>query len=281
MQPQHGTNAKEEKRMLKSKQIYYAKTLNDIFYQKKSIKDIQLMSGCTQDKKLPEISLCVRNIRELNYSIKHERFFEFGPEITLSQVLEIDPAKLPSVFYEAVKSIANTNIRNIATLAGNICAKNYRYTLFAPLVALDAKLELKSETETIYLPMTKFSEVPENFVLSKIILPLGEWEVAVFKRLGPAHLITENSASFVFLADTVKNQIANLKIAFAGPFSLRSLELENRLLGASLPLSENAILEFVEAAEKLYNETCQNKQVPPILRAQFLNLVKYSLEQLT
>ena len=147
MQPQHGTNAKEEKRMLKSKQIYYAKTLNDIFYQKKSIKDIQLMSGCTQDKKLPEISLCVRNIRELNYSIKHERFFEFGPEITLSQILEIDPAKLPSVFYEAVKSIANTNIRNIATLAGNICAKNYRYTLFAPLVALDAKLELKSETE--------------------------------------------------------------------------------------------------------------------------------------
>ncbi|MDD5789274.1 MAG: FAD binding domain-containing protein [Spirochaetia bacterium] len=270
--------------MSKTRQIYYAKTLNEIFYQKKSVKDIQLIGGCTQDKKMPEISLCVRNIRELNYSIKHERFFEFGPEITLSQILEIDPSKLPSVFFEAVKSIANRNIRNIATLAGNICAKNYRHTLFAPLTALDARLELKSETETVYLPMTKFTEIPEKFVLSKVILPLDDWEVAVFKRLGPAHLITENSASFVFLANTLKNQISNLKIAFAGPFSIRSLELENRLLGAYLPLSENTILEFEEAAAKLYDETyetCQDKKVPAILRSQFLNLVKYSLEQLT
>ena len=82
----------------------------------------------------------------------------------------------------------------------------------------------------------------------------------------------------------LKNQISNLKIAFAGPFSIRSLELENRLLGAYLPLSENTILEFEEAAAKLYDETyetCQDKKVPAILRSQFLNLVKYSLEQLT
>lgn len=267
--------------MSNSKQLYYAKTLNEIFYQQKAVKDIQLISGCTQSKKIPELSLCVRNVRELNYSIKHELFFEFGPEITLSQILEIDPSKLPLVFYEAVKSIANTNIRNIATLAGNICAADYHHTLFAPLVALDAKLELKSEFETVYIPMSKFKGIPKGFVLTKITIPTDDWEVAIFKRLGPSHLITQNSAAFVFLANSVKGQLANLKISFAGPFCLRSIELENKLLGASLPLNSSGITDFIETAEKLYDHECKDSAPPPILKAQFLNLLKYSLEQLT
>lgn len=267
--------------MSDKKQIYYASSVQDIFYQLKAVSGIKLMSGCTQSVKLPDISLCVRNIRELNYSVKHERAFDFGPEITLSQILQIDPSKLPAVFCEAVKSVANSNIRNIATLAGNICASGYRHTLFAPLVALDARLELKNETETMYMPMTKFSGVPEGWVLTKIVVPADDWEVAVFKRLGPSHLITENSASFVFLANTVKNQLSDLKIAFAGPFCIRSLELENTLLGAYLPLGSQSIDEFVETAAEVYDKERGDRQVPDILRAQFLNLVKYSLEQLT
>lgn len=281
MQQQTDTKEKEEKRMSKQKQIFYANSLSDIYYQLKSINGLQLVSGCTQSKKLKDNSLCVRNIKELNYSIKHERSFDFGPEITLSQILKIDPSKLPSVFYEAVKSIANTNIRNIATLAGNICATDYKYTLFAPLVALDSRLELKNEAETAYLPMTKFNGMPDDWVLTKIIVPVEDWEVSIFKRLGPSHTITKNSASFVFLANTLKGQISALKIAFAGPFCLRSLELENKLLGAYLPLKADLITGFLGEAEKLYDKIAGEKSIPPILKAQFLNLVKYSLEQLT
>lgn len=281
MPPQTAMNAKEGKRMSKNYQIYYANSLSDIFYQLKSINAVEIVSGCTQNKKLPEISLCVRNIKELNFSVKHERSFDFGPEITLSEILKIDPSKLPSVFYEAVKSIANTNIRNIATLAGNICAKEYRHTLFAPLTALDARLELKNETQTVYLPMTKFTKIPESFVLTKISVPVNEWEVSIFKRLGPSHIITENSASFVFLANTLKGQLSDIKIAFAGPFSLRSLELENTILGAYLPLKDSAIADFIENASKLYDELSDGLNVPQVLRSQFLNLVKFSLEQLT
>lgn len=262
-------------------QMYYANSINDIFYQLKSISGLKLMSGCTQSTHIPEVSLCIRNIKELNYSTKHERHFDFGPEITLSQILEIDPAKLPSVFYEAVKSVGNTNIRNIATLAGNICAEGFHHTLYAPLLALDAKLEIKNELEVRYIPMTKFTSIPEGWILTKVIIPVDDWEVALFKRLGPSHLISENSASFVFLADTTKNQLSNLKIAFAGPVRLRSNELENMLLGAYLPLSKNSINEFLIAAEKTYDEECADKTVPPVLKAQFLNLVKASLEQLT
>ena len=137
---------------MSSKQIFNAQNLNDLFYFLKSINDSTIVSGCTQIKELPEKAIAVRSIPELNFAIKRETRFDFGPEITLSQILRLDPSKVPQVFYEAVKSIGNSNIRNMATLAGNICAKNYRHTLFAPLLALDSKIELKSEKETHLSP---------------------------------------------------------------------------------------------------------------------------------
>lgn len=280
-QLQTDMKGREEKRMYKRPKIYYANSLNDIFYQIKSISGVRLVGGCTQKKHIPQLSLCVRNISELNFSKKYERFFEFGPEITLSSILKIDPAKLPSVFYEAVKSIANTNIRNIATLAGNICANDFKHTLVAPLLALDAKLEVQSRDKIEYIPMAKFNGIPEGFVLTKVIVPTEDWEVALFKRLGPPHSINENSASFVFLANSLKGQLANLKIAFAGPFCLRSFELENRLVGSYLPLTRASIDDFLKLAEEHYDEEAGNSDIPPILKDQFLNLLKYSIEQLT
>ena len=267
--------------MSNQKQIYYAKNLSDIFYQLKSVAGLEIVGGCTQQRILPENSLCIRNVPELSFCEKHERHFDFGPETTLSEILNIDPAKLPSAFFEAVKSVANANIRNIATLAGNICAKDRRYTLFAPLLALDTKLEIKSETESHIIPITKFDSIPEGFILSKIILPLEDWEVSVFRRLGPSHIITEQSASFVFLANTLKGQLANLRIAFSGPFSLRSRLLENKLLGAHLPLSDSNIADLIDEASKQFDEKQGDKNICPILKTQFLNLLKYSLEQLT
>ncbi len=266
---------------MSSKQIFNAQNLNDLFYFLKSINDSTIVSGCTQIKELPEKAIAVRSIPELNFAIKRETRFDFGPEITLSQILRLDPSKVPQVFYEAVKSIGNSNIRNMATLAGNICAKNYRHTLFAPLLALDSKIELKSEKETAHISITGIDTIPENFVITRIMIPVEEWDVSIFRRLGPSHAITENSASFVFLANSVKNQIANIRIAFAGPFSLRSQELENKLLGAHLPLSTTMIQETVEEAAVIFDEKSEKKGTSAVLKAQFLNLVKSSLEQLT
>ena len=267
--------------MSEHKQIIYAKNINDIFYQMKSIPGLQIVGGCTQELKLPQKSLSIFNIDELNFAIKHERRFDFGPGITLSQILKIGKSKLPSVFYEALKSIGNSNIRNMATLAGNIANTKYFHTLVAPLVALDAKIEIQSETETKYIPLTKLNSIPEGFIITKIQIPLDFWEVSVFKKLGPASSITDNSASFVFLANTQKGQISEIKIVFAGPFIFKNIELENKLLGAYLPLKSELIFDVVKVAEQKYDEFSKEKTSPQVLKEQFLNLVKFSLEQLT
>jgi xanthine dehydrogenase FAD-binding subunit len=261
--------------------VFFAKNTADVFYQLKIIPGLQIIGGATGIDTIPDKVLSVRRIPELSIIEKRERFIDFGPAVTLAQILEIGKEKLPSVLYEALKSIATPQIRNMATIGGNICADGRKGTLTAPLLALDTTIELDDTLDTRAIPLLKFDRVPKGWLLAKIRVPVEEWEVAVFRRLGPAHLITDTSAAFTFLANTQKGVLANLRIAFAGPFAFRNLDLENRLIGTRLPIPEKSITDLVAGAAKIFDTDAAPFNLNPILREQFLNLLKFSLEQLT
>lgn len=278
------TAAKEEN-MQSSKSFYFARNIPEIFQQINSISGLSVLGGCTtfslRGKNFPDKNLCIRNIAELKTLEKKERFLEIGSEATLAEIESLGKNNLPATIFEAVKSVANPFIKNLATIGGNICARDFYYTLYAPLLALDATLEFMSEQETSTMSMYKFIRIPENSILTKIRVPFYDWSIAIFKRIGPDSTINENSASFVFLADSNKSQISNLRIAFAGIFRFRDAELENKLIGAHLPLSSNTISEFILDAEEKFNKAAKKANANPILEKQFWNLLKYSLEQLT
>ncbi|WP_294428108.1 FAD binding domain-containing protein [uncultured Treponema sp.] len=266
-----------------SKNFFYAKNLSDVFYQMKTISNLTIVAGCTSfvEKELPENSLSVRDIAELKIIDKHERYIDFGSAVTLSEIEDLGEANLPPTMYSAIKSIATQNIRNIATIGGNISIKDFYSTLYATLLALDARLEFQTGDEIFFQNITRFVSMPSKTLLTKVRLPLEEWEVSVFKKLSLPNKLNKLSASFVFLANSQKNQISDLRIAFAGSFKFRDIELENKLIGAHLPLSQTAISTFLLEAEDSFNKAVENENVDLILKRQFWNLVKYSLEQLT
>lgn len=269
--------------MPSSKTFFYAKNLNDVFYQMKNISELNIVGGCTSfvGKELPEKSLSVRDISELKIIDKHERYIDLGAALSLSEIEDLGEANLPKIFYEAITTIANRTIRNIATVGGNICVKNFYNTLYAPLLALDARVEFLDGDGSVLQPIMRLEELPKDELLSKLRLPLEEWEVSLFRRLGPSESVNELSAGFAFLANSQKNQISDMRIAFAGSFKFRDVDLENKLIGAHLPLSETAISNFMLEAEDAFNNATKDETVPEILKRQFWNLVKYSLEQLT
>ena len=142
------------------KTILYAKTIKDLLSQIKNNKGIQVVGGCTRLSELPEKSISTFGISELSQIVRHERYFDIGAGTTLSAILQIGQNHLPQVLYEALQTIANPIIRNTATIGGNICEMNHKLTLYAPLLALDAKLEFVSQTETITEPLLNFKEFP-------------------------------------------------------------------------------------------------------------------------
>ena len=261
--------------------FFFAKTISELFYQLTSVSALEVVGGCTSLERMPQKAISVHGISDLASITMHERYIDCGPAVTLSDILSLASARVPEALTESVKSIANPFVRNIATLGGNICAKGIRRTLYAPLLALDARLELKSSLDSVYVPLLNFTGIPHGSILSNIRIPLGDWDVTVFRRLGADRTITETSASFAFLADNEKNMITNIKLAFSGAVTFRCIELENRLIGTRLPLATKDISLFTDTAALQFDEAAKDVPYNPILRTQFVNLTRYSLEQLT
>lgn len=277
------------------KTVFIANNLSDVFYHLNNVANLQIIGGATQVEELAEESLSIRNVPELKNIEKHETYIDFGPAVSLSQMLELEHNYLPKVLKDAIKSIGFYSVRNMATLGGNICAKGYKHTLWAPLLALNAYLEFKREKnpkqtnnlnkfikqkDTKLIPFDSFTEIPPKYVLTNIRVSLQDWDVSIFKRLGPSNKITNLSASFVFLVNTQKNIITNFKLVFSGPIVFHSRELENRLISAKLPLAKDVVVKFVEDAERIYDEQFSADFVSPLLKLEFLNLLRNSLEEL-
>jgi len=265
--------------------VYYAKSLNDVLFHLKTIPQLRIYGGCTASEKLAQSSLLINRINDFLLIDKHEHFIEFGAGVTLSQILNLGRKRIPSVIFDAAESIAFPFIRNAATIGGNICTAGIKHTLYAPLLALDSQLEIQNPTNSSFIPMMKFHAVPENCMISRIRIPTEEWDIALFRRTGPENTISDESASFVFLANTHKGILSDLRIAFCGLVSIRSKELENNLIGTKLPLSDKEIQSMLIEATSLFTAKSSGikdkEAVLSLLEAQFLNLLSDSLSMLT
>ena len=269
--------------------VLFAKNISDILYHFKTTSNLTVCGACTQIQEMPSTILILRNIEELKQISCKERYIEFGSAVTLSKILELGEKRMPPVLFQAVSSTAVPLVRNVATIGGNICAKGIKRTLFAPLLALEAKLEIRNYLETKVIPISQFNEIPDGYFLTKIRVPFDEWDLQIFKRVGAAFTVDKTSASYTFLANTKKGLLSELHIAFCGLFKFRNRDLENVLIGAKLPLSDKVIENMLDEASVYFDEHAVLSDLSDeyveedkeILKNQFINLLKYSLEQLT
>ncbi len=260
--------------------VFYAKNSSELLYLLKTTQNLSVLGGCSRIETLPQKFISIRSIEELCRIERHERYIDAGPGVTLSNLLQLGEKHLPKVLYDALLSVGNPNIRNIATLGGNILNPDHKLSLYASLLALDAKLELSTQDQSKFVSITNFKGLPENCILSKIRIPINYGDVSVYKRVGPEHSIDENSATFAFIANTEKNSIANISLAFAGPFAFRSREFETSLIGKRIPLTKDDVSEIVMNARNYFTEEAQDIMMNDVMRQQFVNLTRYAFEQL-
>lgn len=264
-----------------NKQMLYAKNVNELLSLLKNNQGAVIVGGCTGIEEFPQKAISIKQIKDFNHIVRHERFLTVGPGVTLSQILALGQNHLPQVLYEALQSIANPIIRNMATIGGNIFASGQKHTLYAPLMALDARLDLKNQFEATSESILSFKAIPAGSVLTAIRIPLVDSDLSIFRRIGPEQGISEDSASFAFLAKIEKNSLLNVRLTFAGPFTFHSKEFENSLVGKRLPLTQKDIIQICANAADEFNKTATDKMISDVVRQQFFNLTRYSFEQLT
>jgi len=106
----------------------------------------------------------------LNTVKKSGNNLEIGATVTLQQLLESEHC--PDMLKSALKLEAPLNLRNAATVAGTLVSCDGRSTFAAVMLALDAKLELKSINKFELVEMETESRPPRQDVIT---LGLGEF----------------------------------------------------------------------------------------------------------
>jgi CO/xanthine dehydrogenase FAD-binding subunit len=106
----------------------------------------------------------------LDFVKKQGNALEIGATVTIQQLLESEHC--PEAWRSALKLEAPVNIRNSATVAGTLVACDGRSTFAALMLALDAKLEVKSINKFELMEMEIESRPPRQEIAS---LGIGEF----------------------------------------------------------------------------------------------------------
>lgn len=139
---------------------------------------IQLRNGHVSPKVLIDISAIeeIKDIREM------DNFIEVGSTASFTSIEthQLFENKLEAIA-TAARSIGSPQIRNRATIGGNICNASPAADLLPPLLALDAIAILKSSEQTRMMPLSELITGKEQTALR----PDEMLERIRFRRPGP------------------------------------------------------------------------------------------------
>ena len=279
--------------MTAKKDVAYVRTKWEMASYLNSEKAYKVMGGCTYEQGLPPAGIIARtfpmagsgSMGDIRSIERHERYVDYGSAVTLSEILDEGKRRLSPVFYEAVESIATPFVRNIATIGGNICLPKVRGTLFPVLLAVKAKLRFQKENTEIPVDMEKFDQVPQGAYLTKIRIPVEDWDVQLFRCLGSRGKPGKEKAVFVFLARVQHDTLSDLRIAYGRHSAFRSRELEDQLNGGRLPISAGKRAAFLAFAAQMCapraDAALHSTIASPEAARQFLGLLELGLDQLS
>ncbi len=118
----------------------------------------------------PEFVLNIKNIKELNY-VRQNKGLEIGALTTITAIRESEFIKKEyTSLYDAAEWFGTPQIRNMATVGGNICRSSPSSDMVPPLMALDATLKLAGPKGERTVPIEAFAVGPGENVLDREIL---------------------------------------------------------------------------------------------------------------
>jgi len=197
---------------------------------------------------LPSIILSLEKLEEIRRINRSERYMEIGAMAKLSRILGFGKI-VPATLRYCLENIAGPQLRNMATIGGNLCYSGGCLDTSTALVALDAQYELRSAQSSRWIAASRFFTAPGQTalkpqeILTRIRVPLDDWDYSIYKKIeGQA----SQSKAIVFLARTQKNVLSDIRIVCKTDIPRRNKESESLLAGKHLPLNHRIAADFIE-----------------------------------
>jgi CO/xanthine dehydrogenase FAD-binding subunit len=237
-------------------QIFFPSSYSELFAAWKRFPEAVPFAGGTgilreQGKKiltLPRAILSLERLEEPRRISRTERYLEIGAMAKLGQIIDLGKL-VPKALRRCLENIAGQQLRNMATIGGNICYPGRCLDVASVIAALDGQYELRSAQSSRWVSSARFfSPEGENALnpqelLARIRVPLENWDYTSYKKFaGQAN----QSRTAVFLAKTQKNILIDIKVIYKTALIWRDKNIETKLIGKGLPLNRRIAADFVE-----------------------------------
>ena len=245
-----------------NKRYFAPRTINELKKIIKNYPNLSFLSGgtdmsliVTKQKKDIENIIYLNSIDELDYIKEGNKFIEVGATTPLRK-FELFIKKYYSDFNIILKRYGSVQIRNVATMAGNIATASPIGDSLPLLLSLDASIVIESFNTKTTLPLKDFfigyrkTKLKRGQFISSIKIPI--FKKNIFKAYKVSKRIDDDISSVCasFNLEIVNKKIKNIKIAYGGmaPIPKRAIHCEKILLNSNL--SEEVILNAKMSLEK-------------------------------
>ena len=245
-----------------NKRYFAPRTVNELKKIIKKYPNLDFFSGgtdmslvVTKQRKDLENILYLNSIDELNYIKENNKYIEVGATTSL-RTFEQFIKKYYSDFNTILKRYGSVQIRNVATIAGNIATASPIGDSLPLLLSLDASIVLESFDKKIILPLKNFfisyrkTRLKQGQFISSIRIPI--FRKNIFKAYKISKRIEDDISSVCasFNLAIVNNKIKNIKIAYGGMAAIpkRAIYCEKMLLNTNF--SEDIIIKAQKSLEK-------------------------------
>ena len=248
------------------KQVLLPRSMNDLWAMMRDLPDAAVYAGGTdflvkmRSGSIPPKNLiCLERIQALKGVVDHGDRMVILACTSLSQLLQESAiSRHVPVLAKAITCLGSPLIRNMGTIGGNVCTASPAGDTLAPLYALNARVELASETGVRSLPIGQFIFGPgqtllENGeILSAVHVEKPHPEaIQHFEKVGRRNALAcslASMAAILRLSDDGIVMAASLAWGSVGPTVITCPEAADRLIGQ--PLSMDRLTEAAAIVQK-------------------------------
>lgn len=204
--------------------------------------------------------LYIANLKDLQFiNVDHDGNLHIGAGMKYVDILK--DQRVPSLLKEIIREIASPNIRNMATLIGNIANASPAGDSLVGLYLLDAKVSLVSLRGARTMPINEFIygvrkiRRESDELIKEVIIPSHTFTKTYWKKVGSRASESISKITFAGAYKLDKDIVKELRLAFGSVYItvVRNKELEKKYenlkiseLKEKIPLIQADFAEFIK-----------------------------------
>lgn len=225
----------------------------------------------------------VSNLKELDFIKEENNEIHVGATTKYSSMEQ--SSLVPEIYKRVIKEIASPNIRNMASMTGNICNASPAGDSVVPLVIDDARVVILSKNNKREMLVDEFIQGyrktahKKEEIVSEIIIPKQDLTY-FYRKVGSRKAETITKVSFLGAYKIEKGIIKDLRIAFGSVFvkTVRNKDIERKYIGKKV--TEINSQELVSDYSPLVQPITDQRSTKEYRHVVALNLLKEFIKQM-